>query len=144
MLCASAAVDSSRALATNAESPTAAASLLAEIIVTGSRQTGIKAVDSPAPRGGGTQGCNGSAAYYQTTIGVTAITNLDVAYGTAGNLKLSVGAQNLFNKFPNKINNTILDREIAAHDNAAVSRYPIFSPYDINGGFYYMKAAYKF
>jgi len=43
-----------------------------------------------------------------------------------------------------KINGTILSREIAASDNSAVSQYPLFSPFGINGGFYYVKAAYKF
>jgi iron complex outermembrane recepter protein len=50
----------------------------------------------------------------------------------------------LFNRFPNKINSTILNREIAAGDNAAVTQYPIFSPFGVNGGFYYVKAVYKF
>jgi iron complex outermembrane receptor protein len=37
-----------------------------------------------------------------------------------------------------------LGREIAAADNTAVTQYPIFSPFGINGGFYYVKASYKF
>ncbi|MDP9013809.1 MAG: TonB-dependent receptor, partial [Pseudomonadota bacterium] len=82
--------------------------------------------------------------YFKTTIGVTAITNLDVGYQFTDHLKLSMGAQNLFNRFPNKINSTILSREIAAGDNTAVTQYPIFSPFGINGGFYYAKAVYKF
>jgi iron complex outermembrane recepter protein len=89
-------------------------------------------------------GPSGNAEYFKTEIGVTAITNLDLAYQFTDGLKLSAGAQNLFNRFPNKINSTILDRENAAHDNAAVTQYPIFSPYGVNGGFYYVKAVYKF
>jgi len=50
----------------------------------------------------------------------------------------------LFNRFPNKLNSTILSRETAAADNTAVDQYPIFSPFGINGGFYYVKASYKF
>ena len=38
----------------------------------------------------------------------------------------------------------LLSREIAAGDNAAVTQYPLYSPFGINGGFYYAKAAYKF
>ncbi|MDP8985504.1 MAG: TonB-dependent receptor [Pseudomonadota bacterium] len=87
---------------------------------------------------------SGNFEYFKTTIGVTAITNLDVGYQFTDHLKLSLGAQNLFNRFPNKINSTILNREIAASDNAAVTQYPIFSPFGINGGFYYAKAVYKF
>jgi iron complex outermembrane receptor protein len=89
-------------------------------------------------------GPSGSFEYFKTTIGVTAITNLDLGYQFTDHLKLSFGAQNLFNRFPNKINSTIRTREIAAGDNAAVTQYPIFSPFGINGGFYYVKAVYKF
>jgi iron complex outermembrane receptor protein len=56
----------------------------------------------------------------------------------------SIGATNLFNRFPNKLNSNILNREIAAGDNAAVTQYPLFSPFGINGGFYYAKALYRF
>jgi iron complex outermembrane receptor protein len=86
----------------------------------------------------------GSFQYFKDTVGVTAITNLDVGYQFTEHLKLSVGAQNLFNRFPNKINSTILSRENAAADNAAVSQYPLFSPFGINGGFYYVKGVYRF
>jgi iron complex outermembrane recepter protein len=75
---------------------------------------------------------------------VTAITNLDVGYQFTDHLKLSLGAQNLFNRFPNKLNGNILGRENAAADSTAVTQYPIFSPFGIDGGFYYAKAVYKF
>jgi iron complex outermembrane receptor protein len=100
--------------------------------------------DTCPAAGGGTKVCDGSAAYYKTVIGVTAITNLDLGYQFTDHVKFSMGATNLFNRFPNKINSTILNREIAAGDNAAVTQYPIFSPYGVNGGFYYVKAVYKF
>ena len=89
-------------------------------------------------------GPSGNAEYFKTEVGVTAITNLDLAYQFTDHVKFSIGATNLFNRFPNKINSTILNREIAAGDNAAVTQYPIFSPYGVNGGFYYVKAVYKF
>ena len=82
--------------------------------------------------------------YFRDQIGVTAITNLDVGFQFTEGLRLSIGAQNLFNRFPNKLNSNILGHEIAAGDNAAVDQYPIFSPFGINGGFYYVKAAYRF
>ena len=86
----------------------------------------------------------GNFQYFKDQINLTAITNLDIAYGFTDHLKFSVGATNLFNRYPNKINSTILNREIAATDNAAVTQYPGFSPFGINGGFYYVKAAYHF
>jgi len=89
-------------------------------------------------------GPTGNLEYFKDSIGVTPITNLDVGYNFTDSLKLSLGAQNLFNRFPNKLNSTILEREIAAGDNTAVTQYPGFSPFGINGGFYYVKASYKF
>jgi iron complex outermembrane receptor protein len=86
----------------------------------------------------------GNFQYFQDKIGVTAITNLDIAYGFTDHMTFSIGATNLFNRFPNKLNSNILNREIAAGDNAAVTQYPLFSPFGINGGFYYAKALYKF
>jgi iron complex outermembrane recepter protein len=82
--------------------------------------------------------------YFKTVIGVSLITNLDVGYALTKSLTMSVGAQNLFNRFPNKINGTILSREQAAGDYTNVTQYPIFSPYGINGGFYYAKVTYRF
>ena len=69
---------------------------------------------------------------------------MDLGFQYTEHLKLSVGGQNLFNRFPNKINGIIREHEIAGGDNAGVSQYPIFSPFGINGGFYYVKATYKF
>jgi iron complex outermembrane recepter protein len=89
-------------------------------------------------------GPTGTFQYFKDEIGVTAITNLDVGYLFTQHLKLSIGAQNLFNRFPNKLNSTILTREYEAKDNAAVTVYPLYSPFGINGGFYYVKAAYRF
>jgi iron complex outermembrane receptor protein len=89
-------------------------------------------------------GPTGNAEYFKDQINLTAITNLDIAYGFTDHLKISAGAVNLFNRYPNKLNPTILGRENAASDNAAVDQYPIFSPFGINGGFYYVKAAYHF
>jgi iron complex outermembrane recepter protein len=85
-----------------------------------------------------------SNEYFRDQIGTTLITNLDVGYQFNEGLKLSIGAQNLFNRFPNKLNSSILGHENAASDNAAVDQYPIFSPFGINGGFYYARATYRF
>ncbi|HEY0748555.1 MAG TPA: TonB-dependent receptor [Steroidobacteraceae bacterium] len=87
---------------------------------------------------------SGNFNYFKDSIGITPITNLDVAYGFTEHITFSVGAINVFNRFPNKLNGNILNREIAAGDNAAVTQYPIFSPFGINGGFYYAKAVFKF
>jgi iron complex outermembrane receptor protein len=90
--------------------------------------------------------CPGGFDYFQSRIGVTPITNLDISYKMATGLTFSIGANNLFNRFPNKLNSTLLGHEqsFAYGDNAGVTQYPGFSPFGINGGFYYLKAIYKF
>jgi iron complex outermembrane receptor protein len=86
----------------------------------------------------------GNFQYFKNRIGITPITNLDIGYQFTEKLNLSVGAINLLNRFPDRLNATILNRENAAQDNAAVDQYPVFSPFGINGGFYYVKAVYRF
>jgi iron complex outermembrane recepter protein len=86
----------------------------------------------------------GGFEYFKDQINLTAITNLDIGYGLTDHLKLSVGAINLFNRYPNKLNGTLLSHENAAGDYTDVGQYPIFSPFGIDGGFYYVKASYKF
>jgi iron complex outermembrane recepter protein len=82
--------------------------------------------------------------YYKSRIGLSPITNLDVAYQALEHVKLSAGAVNLFNKFPNHLNATELAHFTAADDNAATFNYPGWSPYGIDGGFYYVKATVTF
>jgi iron complex outermembrane receptor protein len=87
----------------------------------------------------------GSAVtYYQNKIGVTPITNVDVGYQVLKELKLSVGALNAFNRYPNKINRTLEAAYNTAKFNSAVSQYPSFSPFGFNGGYYYLRANYTF
>jgi iron complex outermembrane recepter protein len=90
--------------------------------------------------------CPGSFDYFQSRIGVTPITNLDIGYQMQEHLKFSIGAVNLFNKFPGRLNAEQLSHtnNFAFGDNAGVTQYPVFSSFGINGGFYYLKAQYKF
>ncbi len=87
----------------------------------------------------------GNFQYFQDKIGITAITNLDIAYKFTEHLTFSIGRHESCSiAFRTRLNSNILNREIAAGDNAAVTQYPLFSPFGINGGFYYAKAVYKF
>jgi iron complex outermembrane recepter protein len=90
--------------------------------------------------------CPGGFDYFESRIGVTPITNLDIGYQMKEHLKISIGAVNLFNKFPGRLNAEQLSHtnNFAFGDNAGVTQYPVFSPFGINGGFYYVKAQYKF
>jgi iron complex outermembrane receptor protein len=54
----------------------------------------------------------------------------------------------LFNRYPDKLNSTLLEHLNVyggkLGDPTAVEQYPFFSPFGIDGGFYYVKASYKF
>jgi iron complex outermembrane receptor protein len=57
---------------------------------------------------------------------------------------VSVGANNLFNQYPDHINASLLAEQRANLDNTAVNVYPAFSPFGINGGYYYARVGLKF
>ncbi|OON62152.1 outer membrane receptor protein [Massilia sp. KIM] len=84
------------------------------------------------------------AVYYKTEIDTTAITDLEVSYQFGKRWTLSVGANNLFNEYPDQVNPALLAEQRANLDNAAVTIYPSFSPFGINGGYYYARLGLKF
>ena len=84
------------------------------------------------------------ATYYETKVKPTAITDLEVSYQLGKSWTLSAGANNLFNQYPDKVNGDLLAEQRANLDNAAVTIYPSFSPFGINGGYYYLRAGFKF
>jgi iron complex outermembrane recepter protein len=88
------------------------------------------------------QNLNGGP-YYETRIGITPITDLEVAY-QASALKFSLGANNVFNRYPDKTNSELMAVYTAAKNTAAVAVYPSFSPFGINGGYYYGRMVYNF
>ncbi len=84
------------------------------------------------------------AVYYENKIKTKAITDLEVSYKAGAAWTLSIGANNLFNEYPDMVNKDLLAEQRANLDNGAVTIYPGFSPFGINGGYYYVRAAYKF
>ena len=84
------------------------------------------------------------ATYYETEIKPTGITDLEVSYQLNKAWTVSVGANNLFNQYPDKVNAELLAEQRANLDNAAVTVYPTFSPFGINGGYYYARLGFKF
>jgi len=60
------------------------------------------------------------------------------------NLKIAVGANNLFDRYPEQINPNLTAHYDAHDDNAGVTKYPAFSPFGIDGGFYYARASFRF
>jgi iron complex outermembrane receptor protein len=84
------------------------------------------------------------ATYYETKVKPTAITDLEVSYQVGKAWTVSIGANNLFNQYPDQVNGALLAEQRANLDNAAVTVYPSFSPFGINGGYYYVRAGFKF
>ena len=88
----------------------------------------------------------GRLQYFRTDLGLTPITNLDLSYQFSGRLKVTVGASNLFNRFPPTLNPALLSHlnSFRYGDNQGVQRYPSFSPFGIDGGFYFARASLQF
>ncbi|NRR32642.1 TonB-dependent receptor [Oxalobacteraceae bacterium] len=84
------------------------------------------------------------STYFKTEIGRRAITDLEVSYKVTPALSLALGANNLFNQYPSQVSAQFLAAERAELDNGAVTVLPSFSPFGINGGYYYARANYKF
>ncbi len=79
-------------------------------------------------------------------IGVTPITDLDIGYSLTSMVKLDIGANNLFDKKPPTVPN-IPDGSggIRPADGSNVYNAPMpFSPYGINGGYYYGRISFTF
>lgn len=82
--------------------------------------------------------------FFRNRIGVTPITDLELGYRITDALQLTLGANNLFNEFPDKKNSDLLAAYRANLDNSAVAIYPSFSSFGINGGYYFGKLTMKF
>ncbi len=79
---------------------------------------------------------------YDLKIPTTGITDLDVGYKIVKGLKLDVGAQNLFNTKP-----PITPNNAAGRPESGSNVYGVpltFSPWGINGGYYYGRLTYTF
>ena len=99
---------------------------------------------SMTPYGTPCKAYSGGLYYYQDHIGTVGITNLELGTNLTERLTLALGANNLFNRYPNTVNPANTALNAAAFDNAAVEKYPPFSPFGIDGGFYYARLHYKF
>ena len=85
----------------------------------------------------------GAPPNYTDKIGVTAITNLDVAFMITPSIRLSAGANNLFDQKPPNVIQFPPAGGLA--DGSNVYNAPMgFSPFGINGGYYYGKVSVTF
>ncbi|UZW54246.1 TonB-dependent receptor [Sphingobium sp. JS3065] len=74
------------------------------------------------------------------------ITDLELGYQIAKPIKISIGANNLFNKYPTQRSREFIrNAELANNERGySTSKYPTFSPYGINGGYYYARVNVTF
>ena len=81
---------------------------------------------------------------YVVKIKTAAITDLEASYKVLDNVKITAGANNLFNLYPNRINYNYRNQFLIGNANGFVTQYPTFSSFGINGGYYYGKVSYTF
>lgn len=90
----------------------------------------------------GTAGANGGPVQ---VFGAKATTDLDVTYNIAKQFSLTVGANNVFNTFPDKLNSnsqTIYPVTGGGGDGQVYPRNG--GPFGLNGGFWYARVGVKF
>lgn len=67
--------------------------------------------------------------------------DVEVTYHAMENLKISVGAQNIFDEYPSRLD---FAEQTGSANNSWGGQYYETSPFGFNGGFYYLKATYDF
>ncbi|CAN7142580.1 TonB-dependent receptor [Phenylobacterium sp. LjRoot225] len=85
----------------------------------------------------------GNGTYYRQEIGAAVIVDAEIAYETENRVRVAVGANNLFDHYPDQVSSAELAAAVGA-GSGAVNIYPTFSPYGFNGGYYYGKVSYSF
>ena len=85
----------------------------------------------------------GTVTYYTSRSGVIPTTDIDVSLAALSSVTLSVGAQNVFNRYPDRRNGGLLAAYQKQGYPFAATQYTS-GPLGINGGFYYLKATYTF
>jgi len=85
----------------------------------------------------------GSGPLLNTSIGTTPITDLEVAYRLPKDVTVALGANNLFNKYPDKLS-AAYQAACIASGGGCVVQYPTFSPFGVNGGYYYARVTWQF
>lgn len=85
----------------------------------------------------------GRITYYTSYSGVIPITNIDIGYDVLKSVKLTVGAVDVFNRYPDKLNPGLLAAYQKGGYSFAADQYAV-GPIGINGGYYYLKATYTF
>ena len=86
---------------------------------------------------------SGAPPNFTTTIGTTRITDLDVAYQLTPSVRIAAGANNLFDHKPGNL--TQFTPAGGLSDGSNIYDAPLtFSPFGINGGYYYARVVVSF
>jgi iron complex outermembrane receptor protein len=86
----------------------------------------------------------GTPTYRATEIKPAVITDIEVTYRVQDAWKVSIGANNLFNIYPDRINGVYRDGLLRQNSSGYVTQFPQFSSFGINGGYYYGRVTYTF
>ena len=86
---------------------------------------------------------NGSIDYW-LKVNTRFLTDIEYSIKPLSFVKLSVGAQNVFNTYPNKYPYYIRQQQYALSSTAYVVKYPTFSPVGVMGGYYYGRIGVTF
>lgn len=85
-----------------------------------------------------------TATWYATELDTTFVTDLEIAYQVNDEVKVSFGADNLFNEYPPTAPAWVRQEALNLNSNAYATKYSTLSPYGINGGYYYARVSYSF
>jgi iron complex outermembrane receptor protein len=86
----------------------------------------------------------GGVGYFRNEVSATAITNLEIGFEATDSVSLALGATNVFDEMPDKRNAEHRAIQLGNNDNSAVGQYPAFSPFGINGAYYYGRISFSF
>ena len=85
----------------------------------------------------------GNGVFQQVNIGTKFITDLEASYRVFDGITVALGANNLFDIYPDKLTANY-QATCIANSGACVTQYPSFSPFGINGGYYYGRVTVNF
>ena len=86
-----------------------------------------------------------NVTFFENKISTTLITDLELSYNLGHGLRLTAGANNLFDQTPERVNDAYLAAFEALNRQGGTVQFPTsFSPYGYNGGYYYGKISFTF
>jgi iron complex outermembrane receptor protein len=85
----------------------------------------------------------GTGPLQTVSLKPAAITDLEASVKLPGGVVGAIGANNLFNHYPDKLTSAFQSACIAG-GGGCVTQYPAISPYGINGGYYYARLTWSF